>query len=226
MASEYFSKVQVDGENVTITRTVVSAKEARKGTVGFPSASLATDDDYRAIGYWPHVGTKPAHTATQHVTGPTFTPNAVNETIVKAWVVTDFTLAEQKAAMLGTLRARFQAVRDAGTTINFGTGDVAIRTTPEAKSDVESLHDDLLLREAGGEVDPTQDIATSEYVVVPGVTIAMAADMREAVAAHWRATWARDAALGAAIQAAADGAALDLIDVQAGSIDGAGGWPG
>jgi hypothetical protein len=88
------------------------------------------------------------------------------------------------------------------------------------------LHDDLKLRAAGGEEDPTQDIATSAYVVVPGVTIAMAAAMREAVAAHWRATWARDAALGGAVNAAADDAALDLIDVQAGTIDGAGGWPG
>ena len=73
--------------------------------------------------------------------------------------------------------------------------------------------------------DPTQAIATSEYVVVPAVTIAMAAAMREAVAAHWRATWACDAAVGAAIVAAADHAALHLIDVAAGTVDGVGGWP-
>jgi hypothetical protein len=143
------------------------------------------------------------------------------------------TLAERKAAMLETLRARFRVVRDQGTTIDFGGGAVTIQTTPDAANDIQRLHDDLKLRAANGEEDPTQDIATSAYVVVPGVTVAMAAAMREAVAAHWRATWARDAALGGAVKAVADdanpttgNAALDLIDVQAGTIDGAGGWPG
>ncbi len=136
------------------------------------------------------------------------------------------TLAVRKAAMLDALRARFQAVRDQGAAVDFGGGPVGIQTTQGAANDVQRLHDDLRLRAAAGEVDPTQAIATAAYVVVPAVTVAMAAGMREAVAAHWRATWARDAALGAAILAAADHAALDLINIAAGSIDGTGAWPG
>lgn len=134
-------------------------------------------------------------------------------------------LVARKASMLSALRARFRVVRDQGTTVDFGGGPVPIQTTEAAANDIQRLHDDLRLREAAGAVDPTQDIATANYDIVPGVTIAAAGAMREAVAAHWRATWARDAALGAAINAAADDAALDLIDVQAGTIDGAGGWP-
>lgn len=133
-------------------------------------------------------------------------------------------LAARKTKMFSELRARFRSVRDQGTTIDFGGGAVAIQTTETAANDIQRLHDDLRLRAANGEVDPTQDIATSEYLVVPGVTETMAAVMREAVAMHWRSTWARDAALGAAIQAAVDDADLDLIDIAAGSIDGAGGW--
>ena len=135
------------------------------------------------------------------------------------------TLAERKAAMLSALRARFRVVRDLGTTVDFGSGPVPIQTTEGAGNNIQRLHDDLRLREVVGAVNPTQDIATANYDIVPGVTIAAAGAMREAVAAHWRATWARDAALGAAINAAADDAALDLIDVQAGTVDGAGGWP-
>ena len=133
-------------------------------------------------------------------------------------------LAARKAAMLEQCRLRFRAVRDAGTAIDFGGGPVPIQTTEGAANDIQRLHDDLRLREAAGAVDPTQDIATANYDIVPGVTIAAAGAMREAVAAHWRATWNRDAALGAAINAAADHDALDLIDVAAGAIDGVGGW--
>jgi hypothetical protein len=134
-------------------------------------------------------------------------------------------LAARKAAMFDQCRLRFRAVRDAGTAIDFGGGPVAVQTTPEAANDVARLHDDLVFQAVNGVSDPTQAIATSEYVVVPAVTIAMAAAMREAVAAHWRATWACDAAVGAAIVVAADHAALDLIDVAAGTVDGVGGWP-
>jgi hypothetical protein len=134
-------------------------------------------------------------------------------------------LAARKAAMFEQCRLRFRAVRDAGTSIDFGGGPVAVQTTPEAANDVARLHDDLVFQAVNGVSDPTQAIATSEYVVVPAVTIAMAAAMREAVAAHWRATWACDAAVGAAIVVAADHAALDLIDVAAGTVDGVGGWP-
>lgn len=142
-----------------------------------------------------------------------------------AWSLPAKSVATRKAEMLNACRLRFRAVRDQGASIDLGAGAVAIQTTPEAANDIDRLHNDLVLRTANGEVDPTQDIATSEYVVVPGVTAAVAAAIREAVASHWRATWARDAAIGAAIQAAADHDALDLIDVQAGSVDGEGAWP-
>jgi len=162
-------------------------------------------------------GAGPYQTATRSITYDGSTATA-------EYVLSSIPLAERKAAMIATLKQTFAAKRDTGTTVNFGAGDVAIKTDPQARSDVVSLYDDLVQREADGEVDPTQTFATAEYVVVQDCTIAMAKSLRDAVAAHWRGVWERDAELGASINAAANGAALDLIDIEAGSIDGSGSW--
>jgi hypothetical protein len=214
MASEYFSKVAIDGENVTITRTVVSAKEARKGTVGFPSASLATDDDYRAIGYWPHVGTKPAGTATQHVTGPTFTPDAEDETIVKAWVVTDFTLAERKAALKAAVTSRRWEVETGGIVLS----GAAIATDPGTQAKLSGA----LQLVQGDDTRILDWKAESGWIQIDADTVTAIA---RAVGLHVQACFSREKALHAAIDAAEDGAALALIDPVTGSIDGVGSWP-
>jgi hypothetical protein len=128
------------------------------------------------------------------------------------------TLEQRKAALIEQLRAAFRNARDSGTTIDLGTGLIRIATDDQATASVERLHGDLLRRQANGEVNPTQDFATSEYAVVEGCTIAMAAAILEAVAAHHRQVWANDAAHGKAIKAAGDDAALDIVDI-------ATGWP-
>lgn len=132
-----------------------------------------------------------------------------------------------KAERFDALRAVFVAKRDAGVTVDFGAGDVLIRTDPSAKADIESLADDLVRRAAAGEVASTQNFATSYYEIVTGCTPAMATTMRDAVAAHWRAVWANDAALGAMLNAlnevdfASPSAALAALD----AIDLSSGWP-
>lgn len=130
-----------------------------------------------------------------------------------AWSVIDKTLDDRKAEKRAALTSRFTSERDKGVMVN----GALIETTPQAQGEVQALLADLQRREAAGESNPTQKIATRSGAVMTATT-AVAAALVEGVAAHICAVWENDATLNEAIAAAANNAALDAIDIGAG-------WP-
>ena len=85
-------------ENNEIVEKNISAKQARRNQLNFPPAAKATDDDYRAIGYWPQTGIRPEYSReTQTLSGPKYVIDSDTQTVNLIWTVTDIS-AEDIAA--------------------------------------------------------------------------------------------------------------------------------
>jgi hypothetical protein len=212
--SDYFSKVQIDGEDVTIITTKVSAKVARKGAVNFPPSSTATDDDYRSIGYWPHVGTKPAYTNTQRISEPVYTPNADNSTIVVTWVVTDFTLAERKAALKASVTARRWEVETGGIVLSGATIATDPATQAKLSGALQLVQDD--------DTRVLDWKAESGWIQIDADTVTA---IVRAVGLHVQSCFSREKDLHTEIDDAEDADDLALINTTTGAINGVGSWP-
>lgn len=99
-------------ENNVLAERPKSAKQVRNGIINFPAP--ATDDDYRAHGFWPIVGNAPAYdAATQHLSGPTYVIDTVAETVTRSWTVTDIPIEDLRAAKIQALTEKVKAVLDA-----------------------------------------------------------------------------------------------------------------
>lgn len=125
------------------------------------------------------------------------------------------TLAERKAAMKAAASERFRAVVAAGKTV----GGVVVDLSSEGFERLGQAHAALVAGSGaikavtvrGGKID-LPDATTAAGVIA-------------AARGHYLAAAETERDLYDAIDAAADRAALDLIDTAAGTVDGAGGWP-
>jgi hypothetical protein len=130
------------------------------------------------------------------------------------------TVAVRKVEMKAAARARYGEIADGGTTATISEGV----TIPVATSTAPALR---LMR--GKEHMTAADIASMPVVTSAGtpvtLTPAIAGVMLAAIDGHVAACEACQNALVTAINAAETHAALDLVDVQAGTVDGTGGWP-
>ena len=136
------------------------------------------------------------------------------------WTLPAKSLAVRKAAMRAAARARYGVVSDGGSTATIAEGvTIAVST-----SAIPALR---LMR--GKEHMTAAALASMPVVTSAGAPVTLrptiAGVMLAAIDAHVAACEATQNALVAAILAAADHDALDLIDVQAGTVDGQGGWP-
>ncbi|SDF83893.1 DUF4376 domain-containing protein [Thalassobaculum litoreum] len=203
----------------------------RAGTTfqGWTPGPNATDADYRAHDLWPITGTRPAGTQWQRVTGPVYVADTETETVERQYTVTDFTLAERKEVM----RAAINEERDRRIYLPIDAVDIKGDGSVMVEPDIRNTRDEanliaLSLRAtqlAAAEItDPVMPFGAAdniEYMLTPTEMIAVAA------APFTRASglFVRARALKDAVEDAADGADLDLIDIAAGSIDSSGSWP-
>jgi hypothetical protein len=143
---------------------------------------------------------------------PSFDPNteALSWT-GSAWSVTARSVADRKTEMKSALRSEFAARKAAGKTITIDSTDIAFATDDSAHQQLKALSDRLASE--GG----TQKAVTRSGARI-NVTAAQAAAVFSAIDDYQAACWTREYDLDAAIDAAADHAALDAIDVTAG-------WP-
>jgi hypothetical protein len=205
--SDYYAKIEAG----QITRLNVTPKQARVNQINFPANP--TDADFRAIGYWPITGTRPTAGAWQRVTGPTYTVNAQTETVERGYTTTDYTLTERKAEMKRLVTAKRYEVETGGTTV---TG-AAIQTDPASQAKLSGAlqlvqADDTVIVDWKGAAGWVQLNATAVTAIATAVGL------------HVQTAFSREKALHDAIDADANSAALDLIDIEAGSIDGVGSW--
>lgn len=119
---------------------------------------------------------------------------------VRAVAIEPFTLAELKANKRTDLRRRFQQERDKGVTVN---GDL-IATTHAARQELAALSETI-----GGGSQKAVTRAGERVVLNKAAVDALLA----AVDAHHAACNAREYDLDAAIESAADKAALDAVDI-------------
>lgn len=127
-------------------------------------------------------------------------------------------LAARRDAMRDSATTRFRAVRDGGTIVVIGGNPVPVATVHNAAVELREA-----IEEIGANGGPMK-VVTRSRSVVP-LTVPIAEAMLDAIRTHVRACQEREAALYEAIAAATNDAALDLIDVQAGTVGGVGGWP-
>ena len=206
--ADFYAKVEAG----QITRINVTPKQARVNAINFPSNP--TDADFRAIGYWPITGTLPTAGEWQRVTGPTYTANAQTETVEREYTTTDYTLAERKAEMIAATSAKRWAVETGGTTVN----GAAIQTDAGSQAKLSGA---LQLIQA-------DDTVIIDWKGADGwvqLNAAAVTAIATAVGLHVQAAFSREKALYTAVDDAADGDALDLIDIEAGSVAGSGSWP-
>lgn len=119
-------------------------------------------------------------------------------------------LAARKAEMKAQVSARFRALVAAGKVVSGTTIDI----TAEGFTRLEQARNVVPLEAvtARGEAIDLPDTATVDAILA-------------AARAHYKAAVKRERALYDAVDAAADLAALALIDAEAGSISGSGSWP-
>lgn len=126
----------------------------------------------------------------------------------------------RQAEMRAAARARYGEVADGGATATIAEGV----TTPVSTSTAPALR---LMR--GKEHMTVAELASMPVVTSAGIPVtltpAIAGVMLAAIDAHVAACEACQNALVTAINAAETHAALNLINVEAGTVNGAGGWP-
>lgn len=137
-----------------------------------------------------------------------------------AWSLPDKPIATRKAEMIAAARKRYGVVADGGTSVELAPGvaiAVATRVEPALK----------LMRAAARMT--AQSLASMEVVTTAGapvdLTPAAAAAMLGAIDKHVAGCEATQNALVTAILGAVDHDALDLVDIEVGTVDGVGGWP-
>lgn len=184
-----------------IDRINVSERDARKGLVNF-------DGDYQAAGFWPITGEAPAYDpATQRISGPSYTADAGTQTVVRQWVVEAKALDEVKAERKAALAARRYEAECGGILFNgapIATDDRS-KTLLNGKYRTAEKNPAMLHRwksEAG-------------EVVLDSATVIAIGD---AVSAHVQACFDHELDLIALIDAAADAAAVLVVDIETG-------WP-
>ena len=207
--TDFYAKVTND----QIERINVTPKQARLGQINFPTD--ADDDDFRAIGYWPITGTRPTAGEWQRVTGPTYSVNTANQTVERNYTATDYTLAERKAAMKAAITARRWVVETAGITVS--GANISTDTQTQAK-----LSGALQLVQADNTVLIDWKGSDGSWVQLNASAVTAIA---VAVGSHVQACFTREKELHTAVDNAVDSNALDLIDIEAGSVDGDGSWP-
>jgi hypothetical protein len=194
-----------------IIKNEVTPKQARVNQINFPPNP--TDADFRAIGYWPITGTRPTAGEWQRVTGPAYAVNAQAQTVEREYTTTDYTLAERKVEMIAATSAKRWAVETGGTTVN----GAAIQTDAGSQAKLSGA---LQLIQADDTVIVDWKGADGWVQLNAAAVTAIAT----AIGLHVQVAFSREKAIQDAIEAAADFAALDLIDIEAGSIDGVGSW--
>ena len=123
-------------------------------------------------------------------------------------------LAARKAAISAAITARRWEVETGGITLN----GAAIATDPTSQAKLSGAL----------QLVQSDDTRIIDWKGVNGWIILDAADVTAiavSVGGHVQACFTREKEMLAAVTAAETTAALALIDVQAGTIDGAGGWP-
>jgi hypothetical protein len=207
--ADFYAKVEAG----QITRINVTPKQARVNQINFPSNP--TDADFRAIGYWPITGTRPTAGEWQRVTGPTYVVNAQTETVAREYTTTDYTLAERKAEMIAEITAKRWSVETSGITVSSVPVATDAQTQAKLSGALQLVQaDDTVLIDWKG-----SDGTWSQLNASAVTTIAMA------VGSHVQACFTREKELHTAVDNAVDSDALDLIDIEAGSVTGSGSWP-
>ena len=207
--TDFYAKVTND----QIERINVTPKQARLGQINFPTD--ADDADFRAIGYWPITGTRPAEGEWQRVTGPTYSVNTENQTVERNYTVTDYTLAERKTAMKAAITARRWAVETAGITVSGAAIATDAATQAKLSGALQLVQDD--------------DTVVIDWKGADGTWVQLNAAAVTAIAvavgSHVQACFTREKELHTAVDNAVDSDALNLIDIESGSVDGLGSWP-
>jgi hypothetical protein len=129
-------------------------------------------------------------------------------------------LAARKAAMVAAARARYTEIADGGATVTVAPG-VTIAVATQALPTIKLMR--AVAHMTAAELS-SMGVVTSAGAPVD-LTPALAALMLSAIDIHVAACEACQNALVTAIAAAADDAALDLIDIDAGTVEDDGGWP-
>lgn len=130
-------------------------------------------------------------------------------------------LADRRSQMLAAAKARYAVVADGGTSLTVSPG-VTVAVATEAKPVLKLTR---ALAYMTAEALSSMNVVTTAGAPV-ALTPALATAMLSAVDAHVAACEATHNALVAAItDNEADDAALDLVSIEAGTVDGAGGWP-
>jgi len=184
-------------------------------------SALAGSGGEANVGYWPVTEIRPA-TGVGKRLASTFirTVDADAKSVAVTYQIEPLALADRKAAMRAATRSRYAQEADGGTTATLAPGvTVAVATTT---APVTRLTRAL-------EYMTAESLSSMKVVTTAGVPVdltpAVAGAMLAAVDAHVASCEETQNLLVAAIQAAANHAALDLIDIEAGSIDDVGGWP-
>lgn len=155
------------------------------------------------------------HEIVESVPAPVFWHGGVLSWDGSAWAVTNQTvyLAERKAEMKAAITARRWEVETGGTTVN----GAAIQTDAGSQAKLSGA---LQLVQADNTVIIDWKGADGWVQLNAAAVTAISA----AVGTHVQAAFSREKTLHDAVDDAANAAALDLIDIDAGSIDGSGSW--
>jgi hypothetical protein len=123
----------------------------------------------------------------------------------------------RKVQMLAAVDAAFKAKRSGGTSITVGQATIPVATIHDAV--VELTRAKVVMGAEG-----SMGVVNRAKIPVT-LTPAGADAMLAAIDAHVAACQQTEHDLYVAIAAAENNAALDLVDIDAGTVDGEGGWP-
>ena len=153
-------------------------------------------------------GAGPYQTATRSITHDGSTATA-------EYVLSSIPLADRKAAMKAAITAQRWAVETAGITVNGSNISTDAQTQAKLSGALQLVQaDDTILIDWKG-----SDGSWVQLNAASVTAIAMA------VGSHVQACFTREKELHTAVDNAVDSDALDLIDIEAGSVDGNGSWP-
>ena len=182
---------------------------------------MLSDPDFENVGYWPVTEVRPTP-ALGYRLAATFTReiDAEAQDVTVTYDTEPKALADRQADMIAAAKARYAEVADGGTTAAV-SAEVTIPVATEATP---------VLKLTRALAYMTEEVLASMAVVTTAgdpvsLTPVIAQAMLSAVDAHVASCEATHNALVTAIlDQDADHDSLDLIDIQAGTIDGAGGW--
>lgn len=202
-----------DGGPASLPQNV---RRLTRETLADLSFLVASNPSFENVGYWP-VTAPPVTPALGHQTAATFTRevDAEAKSVTVTYDTEPKALSTRKAEMKVAITERRWTAETGGITVS----SVAVATDAATQAKLSGA---LQLVQDDDTVVIDWKTAAGTWVQINAAAVTAIA---RAVGLHVQACFSREKALHGAVDDAADHDDLDLIDIQAGSIDSSGGWP-